>query len=110
MVTYPRFEWPDRTHGRVIFHGVVKKQDRSTAGFFLLGTKHDWTFLRQSPLNRKIATNESHRSAPHFSSLTCLCRWATSADDTEREGVIRTRAEISRQTRRPNRGGVTLSY
>src|ERR1044072_3786007 len=32
MVAYPRFEWPHRTHGRVIFHGAVKKQDRSTLG------------------------------------------------------------------------------
>ena len=26
MVTYARFKWPDRTHGRVIFHGAVKSK------------------------------------------------------------------------------------
>jgi hypothetical protein len=32
MVTYARFEWPDRTHGRIIFHHAAKKQDRITPG------------------------------------------------------------------------------
>jgi hypothetical protein len=26
MVTYARFEWPDRTHGRIIFHRAVKNK------------------------------------------------------------------------------------
>ena len=32
MVTYARFEWPDRTHGRIIFHRAVKKQERTMLG------------------------------------------------------------------------------
>jgi hypothetical protein len=29
IFTYARFEWPGPTHGRIIFHRAVKKQDRS---------------------------------------------------------------------------------
>jgi hypothetical protein len=43
MVTYARFEWPDRMHDRIIFHRAVKKQDRS-AGRLALANSRWLTF------------------------------------------------------------------
>ena len=65
--------------------------------------------MRQSLVPLKIETNGKQGLLSHLSSLTRLRRRSTSANDSERSGAIRTRAETAREKGRANRGSVHVS-
>src|SRR5262249_50542509 len=109
MVIDARFEWPGPGHGGIILHRAVKKQDRRVRIAATDLGSANCPRLRRLPVNRKIVVNERHGSPSHFPSFTSFCRRATGANDHERPGGVRTRAEITLQTRRANFTRVPLS-